>query len=467
MWYIKFKNPISLFIDMLKIPKYFSKFSDLFNKEYLRGNTGIAIRNSVYDFSNSLLSKGGSLIFTILMARILMPELFGLYSLALSTIILFVTFSEFGLSQTSIKFISYLLGKKRKKQANAYANYLIKIKLIVVSASALLLILSARFFEAYYQKPIFLALIGGVFYLFTISLTSFVQAFFQAANDFKTIFYRSLVFEIIRIILLPLLSLYLVKNVASQGLLISIILLCLGFTWLLTLFFLVIVGKKKLDFLNFSGYNLKLKEKETIKKFIIGISIFNLINIIFGFIDIFLLGRFGSSLDMGYYQVALGFINALSFLLLFSNALFPIFSRLEGKKLDDAFKKSSKVIFFISIFLFLIVFFLVNKITLIYGKEYSGAIPVLRILSFLLMITPLSTLYTGFFVVKKEIKSLIKLLIISIFFFIIFGFLLVYLHNYFQLTILLAIAITTTLSKLFYLSLLVLKNYFLTKKYNI
>ena len=56
------------------------------------GNAGQAIKNSTYNLATIVVSKGGSLLFTFILARILMPELFGLYSLALSTILMFTIF---------------------------------------------------------------------------------------------------------------------------------------------------------------------------------------------------------------------------------------------------------------------------------------------------------------------------------------------------------------------------------------
>ena len=66
---------------------------DMFRIRKFVGYTGLALKNSTYKFLNTAIAKGGSLIFTIIVARLLLPELFGLYSLALSTIIIFASFS--------------------------------------------------------------------------------------------------------------------------------------------------------------------------------------------------------------------------------------------------------------------------------------------------------------------------------------------------------------------------------------
>ena len=45
------------------------------------GNEGMAIKNSSFQISKMIIAKGGGLLFTLLLARYLMPELFGLYNL--------------------------------------------------------------------------------------------------------------------------------------------------------------------------------------------------------------------------------------------------------------------------------------------------------------------------------------------------------------------------------------------------
>ena len=88
---------------MLKKRKAFIKEEEKDIKEIYRkfwkrdfsGNTGQAIKNSAYSFSTILVQKIGAIIFTIIIARLLMPELFGLYNLALTTIGLFVVLSDF------------------------------------------------------------------------------------------------------------------------------------------------------------------------------------------------------------------------------------------------------------------------------------------------------------------------------------------------------------------------------------
>jgi len=131
------------------------------------GDEGKAVKNSIYNFGTNLVWKLGSFLFMVILARLLMPELFGLYALSLSTIILFASFSEMGFGQTAVKFISHSLGQGKKSEAKAYFIYLAKIKFFFIFLFGLLLLFSAKFLaDTYYEKPIYLALLAGSAFVF-------------------------------------------------------------------------------------------------------------------------------------------------------------------------------------------------------------------------------------------------------------------------------------------------------------
>ena len=72
----------------------------------------IAIKNSSYSLAAGLIYKFGGLIFTILIARLLLPELFGIYALVLSIVTIFMTFTNLGVDETSLRYISDASGKR-------------------------------------------------------------------------------------------------------------------------------------------------------------------------------------------------------------------------------------------------------------------------------------------------------------------------------------------------------------------
>lgn len=427
---------------------------DMIKNRKLKGYTGIAVKNSFYQFMATVITNLTSLIFLIILARILLPELFGLYSLALTTIILFVTLSNLGIGETLVKFVSQELGKKRKAKAKAYAIYLTKIKLIVVVISGLLLLILSRFIaEVYYGKPIFLALLAGPLYLFFASSIGFIQLFFHADNNFKIPFYKDLFSQILKLIFVPIVILGVLKIFTSTEMKIFSIIATLILLGILTLIFFILIGRKKLSYMSVKSSSLSKAEKSKLKKFLIQMSLLLFSGLFFGYIDMILLGRFVLSDFIGYYRVAFSFIEVAGPLLVFTTVLFPLFSRIKGKRLERGFKKALRITIFLSISLFLIILLFAPLIVnIIYGKSYATSIPLLRILSFLIVSLPLTYLYSTYFISKGFPQIVTKLLAISTVINVLLNYILiVWLIKYGQLMAVYGVCIATLISRYFYL----------------
>ncbi len=435
-----------------------NEFSDIFNrirKRNFKGNTGLAIKNSIYDFFTNVVEKIGALIFIVILARILMPELFGLYSIALSTILIFVSFSDLGIGQTLIRFVSK---ESNKNKAKSYIIYLVKLKFILLSIIMIILVVSARFISNnYYQKPIFLALLAGVLYILLIGAISFIQSFFQSQNNFRVLLYKQIFFQILRIIIVPVLVMYSLYHFASNNINIFVVIFSLCIVWFLALLFLLIFAKKT-SLLKIRAGKLQKKEKKKINKFILSLSLLSLSGLFFGYIDIIMLGRFVLSEFIGYYNAAFTLISSFAPLIIFSSVLLPIFSKMKGKKLEESFYKSLQITFILSVSMFILVFvFAPTLINIIYGRMYSYSIVLLRLLSFLILSLPSIFLYTSYFIAKGKTKIVVKLLIVSILINITLNYLFInILIHHSQLLTVIGVCVATLISKFVYLSGLVL-----------
>ncbi len=439
--------------------KNWQQFLEIFNrikKRDFTGYTGLAIKNGIYSSATTIVEKIGSIILVIILARILMPELFGLYTLALSTLLLFVTFSGLGVGQTLIRFVSQALGKNKQSKAKAYVLYLAKIKIVFLFVIMIILAISSRFIsQTYYNKPIFLALIAGILYVLIVGIMGFVQLFFQATNNFRILFFKQVFFQVLRLIIVPIFVLYSLQHFTSETS-IMVIILSLSFVWFLSLLFLLIFANK-ISFLKTKATKLKRKEKKKLNKFVWWLSVFSLSGLFVGYIDVIMLGGFVLSSFIGYYQVAFTLISSFAPLIFFSSVLFPIFSRLKGKRLERGFKKSVKITFILSLIIFLFVFiFAPMIIKIIFGSNYLNSILLLRLLTFLLISLPLISLYTSYFIVKGEIKIITKLLIVSMIINIVLNYVLItWLIDYSQFFAVIGVCIATVTSKYFYLICLI------------
>lgn len=417
-------------------------------KRDFSGNTGLVVKNSIYQFSTTLIAKIGSLIFIIILARLLMPELFGLYSLALSTIILFAAFSDLGIGTALVMFISKELSKK-KLNTKGYYDYLIKIKFLLNLIVSLILVLSAYWIaNFYYSKPIFFALLAGGLYIFIISFMSFYISLYHSFNNFKKVLIRESIFQILRLIIIPLIVLFSLSF--SEEILFLNIFLALSFCYLAGLVFLLI--KKPV----LAGKELNKKEKKQVNRFILPLTVMVLSGVFFGYIDIVMLGHFVDSEFIGYYSAAFALVGSVIAMLGFAIALFPIFSRLEGKRLERALKKSIKIIILPS---FLLIFFTILLapfiIEIVYGVEYSNSTLLLRMLSLLVFSGPLTAIYTTYFISKGNTRLIAKLLVSTTLLNIILNYILISIlvkQSHYLATV--GVVVATLVSRYIYLGLL-------------
>lgn len=383
-------------------------------KRNFQGYSGIAVKNSAYMVSIFFVSKLGSFLLTIFLARLLMPELFGLYSLALGTILMIAGFFEFGVAPTMVKFVSAPLSKKKYSKAKAYFSYLFKIKVsLVVLASFVLFVLAKFLANNYYNKPIYLALLAGSFYILFTGFIGFFSSLFQSANNFKVPLFQEIFLQIIRVILIPLVILYSLGRIQSNESLLFILIFSLAVVYLFATLFLLFFYKKDLKFSSAKKAALSKNEKKEVNKFLIVLSSLSLSGLFFGYVDLVILGRYVLGEYLGFYQAALGVLGAFLPIITLSSALFPIFSRMKNERLEEVFSRSMKLNLTLSILVFFfILIFAYPLVWIIYGKNYLSAIPFLRILAVMAIISPLTSVYSSYFSAKGKPAVMAKLLVV-------------------------------------------------------
>jgi len=424
-----------------------------FKRKDFSGNTGQAIKNSSYHFGTVFIGKIMALIFTAILARILMPELFGLYSLTLGTIFIFSSFSNLGLDSAIIKFISSSLGKNNPSDAKAYINYLLKIKIYLVLIFSFILLVLAKFLAiTYYQKPIFLGLILGPAIIIFLGIISFLESTLRASNNFRIIFFKEAFFQSTRIIMVLFVFFTLVKFSSSISKSLFLIILSISLAYILTAILLFLLSKKEL-LLKVKKKSLKNREKRTVLKFIFPLSLVILSTLLYGYVDMFMLGHFVEAPFIGFYGGAILVVSSIYALTSFAIVFLPIFSRLKLSALERSFKKTKRITFTISIVLFIGTFiFAPMIIRIIFGEAYASATPILRILSFLLICNPLNALYDTYFTAKGKTVLLAKWYVFSMFFNIILNyFLITWLLKYGSLPAVLGASVATLISRYFLL----------------
>ncbi|MFA5061515.1 MAG: oligosaccharide flippase family protein [Candidatus Pacearchaeota archaeon] len=426
------------------------------SKRDFSGNTGQAVKNSAFQFSTTFVSKIGSLIFTIILARVLLPELFGLYSLALSTILIFASLADLGIDSTIVKFIS---SSKKDSKSKAYFSYLLRFKIKTSLISAGLLILLSKFLSYnYYNKPeIYLALVGGSVYLLLMGLVGVFEGVFQGVNNFKKGLHKEIILQTIRLVIVPV-SILLLFKFFPKAINLLLIILGLSVSFLISLLFLYSSAKREIGFFRIKTEELKPNEKKALFSFIIALSAVVFSGIFFGFIDIFILGRYVEAEFIGYYRVAYSLITSAIPLITFSSALLPLFSKIRGKSLERGLSRSLRLTLLISIpstiLAVLLSPFIVKHI---FGEEYLPSINILRIFSILIVILPLIALYSSFLVSQNRPRRVAQSLIVSTFVNIVLNYILIFaLLPYGQIYAVYGATIATIISKVFYLVMLLI-----------
>jgi len=408
--------------------------------------TDQVIKGSFWGGLANFLNRLGSLIFSIILARFMFPENFGLYSLTMSIALIFMTFADSGLNQTLIRYFSLY---KNKKKAVAYFRYLFKIKfLLSFFVSLTLLVIAYPFSFIIFKKPqLFIPLILASLFILTSLFVSFFSSIFYAIRKVKYVGIKEIIFQITRLVLtvfvfISLASTYYVFGVITGLILTNIFILLLLLSWLNN--FIPSIFKKtkeevrKIQVLKFLGY----------------ITLSSISGIFFTYVDTIMLGFFVSFLYIGYYRVAFSLIfGVCGFFTYLGLVLLPIFTAIHKKRLKRAF---NRVLRFTLIFSIPSAFGVLALgkyfVKLLYGDVYLPAMYPLSVLTFLLISWIPSTLIGTLFFSKGKPKHIAKITLAALFLNIFLNYLLIsFLLRISELGAITGAAIATLFSRYFYL----------------
>lgn len=404
-------------------------------------------KNSVYNITSTLIMRISGLFITIILARFLLPELFGIYSLILSIITISLVFTDLGLNNTTIRYVSFFIGKKQIKKARSYLKRFIHLKLILISLVLFLLISLANFLsKSVFQKPIiFIPLLFACFYLLSVSFLDFSKAILISFKEFKQITLLQLIRHSLRF-LFALIVVFFLKGISA----VSGIFLAFSFAVLIAFLYSLHLFKDKKEF--FIGDTQDINKKK-VRQYLFYMALVGISLTFFGAIDTLMLGKFVSAEFIGYYRAALNLVLTISSLLGFGAVLLPTFTQISGERLKRGFSKTSRYILMFSIPATAGLFILAKYFMLvIYGKEYlPGTLP-LFILILMVLIQPLIAFYSSLFQAKEKVKILAKSIFFSLIINIVLNYILIkslLVHG--EEYAILGAAIATVISRLIYL----------------
>ena len=375
-------------------------------------------KNSFYNFLFAIISHLGGAIFTIWIARILHPELFGTYTLTLSIVLLFMSLGGLGINEAAVRYIS--LNYKNKKIAKTYFLYFFKIKIVVSLFLALILILFSKLIASFYNNDsISIILIFGAAYLFFYSLMQFVSCIFYAFKNVRVYVYKESIFQIMRLFLLPFLLIFSINFLIGGAIMVSI-----TASIVTTLFSLIYLSKKYSAF--FSQKKIKINKKELFN-FMKYLSFSSLSVLFLVYTDILILGKFVNFEVVGFYKTASSISLLVASFFVFTPLLTPIFTQVNNKKIKDIFYIFLYYFFMLSIPICIGTIMLSKFIVkILFGEVYLPSITPLYGLVLLIIFFPAGELFRSLFIAKGETKIVAKTISLAAIINITLNFILIY-----------------------------------------
>lgn len=363
------------------------------------------MRSSIYNSISIFINKFGGLIFTIILARLFVPELFGTYHLVLSIAFLLLAFTDLGTNGTLIKYVAQALGQNDEVLARSYLRYLFKLRLVFNLSCSLSLILLANTLavHVFHTSSLHVPLIICGMFLFITSLLDFISALFMSLQRFEFIAVKHIFYEISRLLLVPALILL---GYGVSGALWGIVIASI-----VTLFISVLLLLIKYPSL-LKGQVVNI-ERRGVLRFLSYMSLASISGVFFAYVDSVMLGIFLPAEYVGFYRAAYNVVFAFIGMVSITFVLFPIFAQLEGLELENAFKRvfhySSILVFPCS---FGLIFMAEPVVKIVYGVDYLPSVLPMYILSVLIILSPLD-FFGVLFNAKGKPEYPAKLIIIS------------------------------------------------------
>lgn len=365
------------------------------------------IKNFIFGNFATILNKLGSMFFLVILARILEPELFGVYSLTMSIAMSLIFLTDSGAFGGIVKNVAKYAGQGDYETARSYVRYIIKIKLVLALLFSGLLFLLSNTLSTVIFKDINLLIPIRVASLFIIlfGFIEFVTSIFYGMQNFYYAAFKEIILQVSRLIFL--FGIFFLFGITITNAIIAFIL-----SALLTSFVLSFIILRKFKPL-IIGKIHKINRRDLIS-YLAYFSFGSLSLLIFNYTDILIIGYFLPLEFVGYYSPALSIILGISTMISVQFLFFPMFAEVSKEKLERLFNAAVRWVALVNIpAIFGLIILRREVIVLLLGSEYLPAVLPLTILSFLLFEVGISSLLSSLFYAGDKPKHPAYLMIIS------------------------------------------------------
>lgn len=337
------------------------------------------VKNTFSLASAELVTKFLGFLLVIYIARVLGDVEFGKYSFALAFTLLFAFFSDFGLSQLTIREVA-----NRKEDASAYLGTVSAVKLVLSIATVVLVVVAINLLG--YPYEIIIAVYVAVAYAVVNSFNTFLCSFYRA---FERMEYELLTRVIEKLIIFPLAIVFLLLG---YGFIAVISAFLIGSLVRLGISSVLVAIKFTRPQLNFDRSFLRPLFTQALP-----FGLTTLFVVIYFKIDTIMLSMMVGDAAVGWYNASYNIIEGLIALVAGSlgGVIYPIFSKNSTRspeRLRQMYLQSFQIIFIVGLLIFVFVeVFSFEIIEILYGPDYQMSALVLQIQIIAFLIICVST----------------------------------------------------------------------------
>lgn len=367
------------------------------------------LKNTVALISGRVFVMLFSFVFIIYAARLLGASGFGKYALARGFFELFLSLCSAALGDVIIREIA-----KKSKEASRYICSSIILSIVLAFSSSAILIAVVHLFP--YSADTKTAIYFVCIALFPASISMIYQAAFIAFEKAQYVTYAILIENLLRTGI-SILALFM-----DYGLLSLFVILI--FSRVAMLIFFVICFKQKI---------LKLQWQFTwnfLKKMIHVWKVFWVENLLIDFssnFDVIAISFFHNEIAVGLYSAASRVLNLATVISSsYTTAIYPHMSKMFEKSKDTFDRMSDTSLKYMLIIILPVValaaIYAENIILLLYTSDYSGSIPIFRVLLWVLLLRVFNPYLSYLLFAQGKQKEALKVVAVSFLAYLIAGF---------------------------------------------
>ncbi|MEA3523607.1 MAG: flippase [Campylobacterota bacterium] len=334
--------------------------------------------------SGNIVAQGIGFLAIIIISRDLGPEQYGIFSLLVAIFTVSIQVSDFGVSTSYVKYVSENLSKAKEIFVTVILSKVVLSLLVISALYCSSGFISDFFFDTrQYQGLIEIISIAILFH----SFFGVIVSHFQAVQNFKVFAYLNIAHNFFK-----LLSVIIVAFAFSQEKHLEYFILTYAFVVVTLILAISLKNYRLLKYIKQFDFNFFIQ----IYKLGFWVFLSSLAVMFIMRLDIMMLQKMSSSLEVGYYSVAMNL--AMIFPLITASLVTTLLPKMEEflqkNTIEEYIRKVLSKIKYVIMLLLILEVFSPFIVSLLFGKEYEESISVFQILlvafTFGIIINPIS-----------------------------------------------------------------------------